>query len=261
MLLQGDFNAHTSNNDDFLTYDKSDEMFGIVNCDKPLMRNSEDRKPINERGSCLLDLCKTRDFLIVNGRKTGDVFGKYTSFQWNRCRVVDYLLASSPYFDKITKFQVGDFYPWLSDHCPLHYSISLRKHITIKNAEETLKVLPSRFLRETSPKTKFEEILKSETSKYFFKDLANNKHLSPDKFAEHLTEKILTRATACGLKTTRKKLKSKINNSLWYDKECAKQKSDIQRFAKCLKQAPNDNKWREKVFFIKREVPIYSKKN
>ena len=70
-----------------------------------------------------------QDTLIVNGRKTGDIFGKYTSLQWNGCRVVDYLLASSPYFDKITKFQVGDFYPWLSDHFPLHYSISLIKHI------------------------------------------------------------------------------------------------------------------------------------
>ena len=28
VLLQGDFNAHTSDDDDFLTYDKSDEMFG-----------------------------------------------------------------------------------------------------------------------------------------------------------------------------------------------------------------------------------------
>ena len=119
MLLQGDFNAHTSNNNDFLTYDKSDEMFGIANCEKPLMHNSEDRKPIN--GSCLLDLCKTHDFLIVNGRKTGDIFGKYTSFQWNGCWVVDYLLASSPYFDKITKFQVGDSYPWLLDHIA-HYT-------------------------------------------------------------------------------------------------------------------------------------------
>ena len=159
VLLQGDFNAHTSNNDDFLTYNKSDEMFGIANCEKLLMRYSEDRKPINERSSCLLDLCKTHDFLIVNGRKPGDVFGKDTSFQWNGCRVVDYLLASSPYFDKITKFQVGDFYPWLSDHCTLHYSISLIKHIDIKNAEEEiLKVLPSRFLWEASSKTKFEEI-------------------------------------------------------------------------------------------------------
>ena len=43
VLSQGDFYAHTSNNGDFLTYDKSDEMFGIVNCEKPLMRNSEDR--------------------------------------------------------------------------------------------------------------------------------------------------------------------------------------------------------------------------
>ena len=85
MLLQEDFYAHTSNNDDFLTYDKSDEMFGIVNCEKPLMRNCEDRKPINEGSSCLLDLYNTHDVLIVNGRKTGNVFGKYTFFRMSGC--------------------------------------------------------------------------------------------------------------------------------------------------------------------------------
>ena len=152
-------------------------------------------------------------------------------------------------------------HPWLSDHCPLYYSISLIKHIDIKNVEEgTSEVLPSRFLWELSSKTKYEEILKSETSKKFVEALANNNDLSPNKFAEHLTEQILTFATACGLKTTRKKLKTKINNSPWYDNECAKQKNEVQRLAKCLKQAPNDNTLREKVFFIKQEVPIYSKK-
>ena len=116
---------------------------------------------------------------------------------------MDYLLASSPYFDKITKFQVWDFYPLLSDHCPLYYSISLIKHIDIKNVEEgNSEVLPSRFLWEASSKTKFEEILKSETSKMFFEDLASSNDLSPDKFAAHLTEQILTCATACGIKNT-----------------------------------------------------------
>ena len=105
-------------------------MFGIEICGQPLLRNSEVRKPLNKSGSCLLDLCKSHDFLIVNGRKAGDIFGKYTSFQWNGCRVVDYLLATSVDFDKITKFKVGEFYPWLSDHCPIYYSIPLTKLTT-----------------------------------------------------------------------------------------------------------------------------------
>ena len=100
VLIQGDFNAHTGNKADYLASDKSDEMFGIVNGKRTLTRNSEDKKPVNKRGTCLLDLCKSHDVLIVNGRVTGDVFGKYTSFQWNGSRVVDYLLSMSSYLEE-----------------------------------------------------------------------------------------------------------------------------------------------------------------
>ena len=80
VLMQGDFNAHTGNMADYIIPDKSDEMFGIEICEQPLLRNSEDRKPLNKRGSCLLDLCKSHDFLIVNGRKAGDIFWKIYIF-------------------------------------------------------------------------------------------------------------------------------------------------------------------------------------
>ena len=50
VFLQGDFNAHTGNLPDFIVSDKSDEDLGIENDDKPLIRNSEDKKPVNERG-------------------------------------------------------------------------------------------------------------------------------------------------------------------------------------------------------------------
>ena len=38
---------------------------------------------MNQRGRELLDLCKVNDMIISNGRKIGDLFGKYTSHQWN----------------------------------------------------------------------------------------------------------------------------------------------------------------------------------
>ena len=116
VFLQEDFRAHTGNKPDYLVADKSDDLFGIENRE---LRNSEDTKATNERGISLSDLCKTHDFLIANGGKMGDIFGKYTSFHWNGCRVVDYVLSSFPNFDRINKFEVGNFSPWLSDHCPL----------------------------------------------------------------------------------------------------------------------------------------------
>ena len=63
-------------------HDKFDEDLGIENLDSQTMRNSED-KTCNERGKELLDICKMNDFRILNGRMTGDIFGKFTSHNWN----------------------------------------------------------------------------------------------------------------------------------------------------------------------------------
>ena len=148
---------------------KSDDLFGIENREQPLLRNSEDTKAINERGNTLLDLCKTHDFLIANCRKMGDIFGKYTSFHWNGCRVVDYVLSSFSHFDRIKKFEVGNFSPWLSDHCPLYYNITLKGKLNTKVEQcEKLEDAPHRFIWNSSSKVKFEEFLKSDTSKQMF---------------------------------------------------------------------------------------------
>ena len=58
--MQGDLNARTGNERDFIEYDKFDISQHLP--------NSEDQI-INTRGNELLDLCKLNDFLIVNGRK------------------------------------------------------------------------------------------------------------------------------------------------------------------------------------------------
>ena len=206
VFLQGDFNAHTGNSPDYIVADKCDDFFGIENMEQPILRNSEDNKAINERGNFLLDLCKTHDFLIVNGRKMGDIFGKYTSFQWNGCRVVDYVLSSRSYFDRIREFEVGNFYPWLSDHCPLYYNISLERKLNTKLEQcELLQEAPPRFIWNSTSKVKFEEFLNSDTSKHMFEELANKENMSPAKYVSCLTNHIITCATKSGLKSTKKK--------------------------------------------------------
>ena len=121
-------NARTNSLPDYIERDKSDDMFGITNQEKPLPRNSEDRKTCPSDDS-ILDLCKSLYFLIVNGRKSGDIFGKFTSFHWNGSSVVDYVITSMASFDRIRSMEVDNFYPWLSDHCALKYTLSLNREI------------------------------------------------------------------------------------------------------------------------------------
>ena len=123
VVIQGDFNAHTGMLPDFIARDKSDDGLKLENYDPPLIRNSEDNKTC-KRGNELLDLCKSFDFLIANGRKIGDIFGRVTSIQWNGTSVVDYVLTPASTLDKIQYLKVGKFIPWLSDHCPISFRIS-----------------------------------------------------------------------------------------------------------------------------------------
>ncbi len=118
VMIMGDLNAKTGILDDTIAPDKSDELFDLLLDEPPPKRNSQD-DAVNPGGNDLLDMCRSLDLNIVNGRKTGDVFGKYTCFKWNGNSVVDYLITSSSVFQKNSIFEVGEFLPWLSDHCPL----------------------------------------------------------------------------------------------------------------------------------------------
>ena len=162
VFVQGDFNARIGQNEDFITQDKFDEVFGIDNNQNFPTRNSDDYTT-NNRGKDLLDFCKVNDYLIVNGRKMGDMFGNFTSHQWNGSSVVDYFITQNINLDKIFSFSVGDFVPWISDHCPLHAKIILNsKNLTENNESETLYVREPRFIWDVRCKEKFNKNLASQ---------------------------------------------------------------------------------------------------
>ena len=106
VFILGDLNGRTATNTDFITHDTLDDTFGIEYQTNLYQRNSEDTTA-NNRGGELLDFCKANDFLIANGRKSGDLFGKLTCHQWNGSSVADYLVTSN--IDQITRFRVGNY--------------------------------------------------------------------------------------------------------------------------------------------------------
>ena len=83
VIVQGDFNARTNVINDTIVRDKFDTIFmGNDYGDVP-NRNSEDKVQADHRGKELLELCKSLQLVVLNGRKIGDLFGKFTSLQWN----------------------------------------------------------------------------------------------------------------------------------------------------------------------------------
>ena len=71
-----------------------------------------------------MELCKSLNRVILNGRKPGDMFGKVTSIQPNGCSVVDYVVSDYEAFNNIPSLKIGKYSPWLSDHCALHFELS-----------------------------------------------------------------------------------------------------------------------------------------
>ena len=92
--------------------------------DSPIPRNNVDKKPLNNSGKLLLNLCIEASLKILNGRTVGDLQGKYTCKIYNGCSLVDYTLALTNLMQGI---HVGSFstkeLTTISDHCLINYCL------------------------------------------------------------------------------------------------------------------------------------------
>ena len=126
ILVLGDFNARTNNITDFNVhvenwgsenpFDESleSDIFPELFC---LDRKSEDKGTVNKYGRKLIEVCKSLNMRIVNGRMN-DKQGIYTRVGTTGCSVVDYAIVDSNVAHYIASFQVDKSVPE-SDHRPL----------------------------------------------------------------------------------------------------------------------------------------------
>ena len=85
-----------------LTYyiDDSNKYISVphyTTCDRNIKyRNS--KEVCSPREKELIDLCIASNLNILSGRTFGDVFGKYTCFQYNGNSVIDHFMVSESLF-------------------------------------------------------------------------------------------------------------------------------------------------------------------
>ena len=72
VIINGDLNASTGIASDTIQADKYDDNFHIANNEKKTKRNSK-HKATNKRGIELLDMCKSLELNILNGRTVGEL--------------------------------------------------------------------------------------------------------------------------------------------------------------------------------------------
>ena len=256
VLVQGNLNARTGQDKDYIEYDKFDQHF-VQNLNNQHTRNSEDLT-INPRGKELLDVCKLNDILIMNGRKIGDLFGKFTSHQWNGSSVVDYAITSNEFSKNVLEFAVGEFVPWISDHCPIHTKFNLdwigagRKTTTNKLTD-----IPPQFIWDIISKERYTENLKSNDIGERINLLVNSDNINSIDIAKEITDILMKNARTCGIKTKSKMKECKLRQNAyqsgpWFDKECMSIKNQISIEGNILKQNPSNQYSRTTLFQLKR---------
>ena len=263
VILQGDINARTGDLPDFLTKDKFDDLFGIENDEKNPPRNSEDKKTC-KRGSLLLDLCRSGDYRIANGRKVGDLSGKFTSIQWNGSAVVDYVITHAANLNRVVEFQVGSFFPCLSDHCPLQYKLKMNMNRHKPTDTVVMQKLPPRCKWNPLTKQSFIEALNSDNVKQTFETTLRQETLSPENGISELSS-VLLKCADCDPSTEenhtkQKRKKDTTNDKPWFDSECKAIKKKINTLANKLKHRPTDTSLRENLFVSKKEFKNLTKK-
>jgi hypothetical protein len=236
ILLQGDFNSRTGVGKDFVEFDKSDLELGIENFDNQNGRNSEDKK-VNSRGKELLDVCKLNDLLILNGRKTGDIFGAFTSHNWNGSSVVDYSIASNSITDCICNFSVGQYIPWLSDHCLINAKLDFGD-VSMSEIEQMIPtdLHPGWVWNEPERET-FTENLSLPYFKEKFEALENSSNLNPSDLAKEIKLLLVENTKISQIKL--KKKDSGTKSDPWFDSECKSKKEHINCLGNKIKKIAN----------------------
>ena len=120
----GDFNARTGNLIDYIDIYDEDEQ-------KPPRLNGDLK--VNTNGRLLIDLCKTAEMVLVNGRLNIRNSGDHNCITHNGERVIDYFVIDYDGFDDVSKLSVLEFDPCLSDvHCPVAMELKNLKYVPVE---------------------------------------------------------------------------------------------------------------------------------
>ena len=164
ILLMGDLNARTGKyshsvckeGNNLIANDESE--FSLC----PTQRNSFDNE-LNGHGKRLLEICKSADLRILNGRVSGDSLGRVTFHGKNGVSVVDYAVCDQDLLSHVANFVDKDPLH-LSDHSPITSWLNINKKTSYNHTileGDTLTRLPKQFLWENDSAQKFKDTLRS----------------------------------------------------------------------------------------------------
>ena len=135
MYLIGDFNCRIDDKKDFVVFESVNHCFDEFDYvpDYNMERASMDKKYYTF-GSKLLDLCRSNNMRVVNGRLGNDFnIGSFTYVAQHGASVIDNLLIKDTNFSSIRDFTIYSVNEW-SDHTPISFSLLCNNITPVVNA-------------------------------------------------------------------------------------------------------------------------------
>lgn len=240
VVVTGDFNIRVGKRDDSLSEDLNIPI-----------RNSCDTKFKN--GNLILDLCRSYNLVITNGRLMGDLNGSYTSYQPAGNSVVDYVIVSSELFFQFRTLTVGNKL-FISDHSSLKSSFVCKYNTNdddANNLEGTIP-LPNYWKCNSENMLKFANMFKSD-------DIDNNveellKNMSDQEINDELINNMTNGITSTFQNVASKTLvktrnhKKRKKNKFWFNTNCRDLRKELLKIGRHMKKDPNDINIRQTYF-------------
>lgn len=225
IMLAGDFNARTGCLLDFISSDNCHHIPGDnIPSHSDFKRRKNFDNHLNEHGNALLDICKTCDLRILNGRTKGDSFGKITFHSPQGISTVDYIIASQEMLNLIESFVVKP--PCIfSDHSQIICWIKCSPlDLSQPKSKHSMFPLPKQYTWNIDSAQHFINTLKTDEFQSKFSSFEQTDFVSDNTGVELATEQftnLLNEISLNSLKiTSRKKIQRNKSSKRWFDNDC-----------------------------------------
>ena len=238
IIVCGDMNARTAEQDDYARLADLQDFVDVpeegayLGADVPRRSNCDKAPTSGTWGEELLDLCRSTELLIVNGRTPGDHTRRYTFTSPQRQSVVDYFLVSAQHLPSVADMRVmcDANYCNLSRDMPYdseksdHFPLQLDLSCSIRTPGADAGSIPSQF--STCPQFKYAESQADAYQQCLTAELLM--HLVPLLTAAIGVDKVVATVIQCMMQAAQQTLPGKRkrsgNNTFprnpWFDAEC-----------------------------------------
>ena len=255
-MLQGDFNAYTSTQPDFIVNDNFNNFTNEDDQyieDQYMPRNNRDSKLPNNSGKFLLNLCKESGLRILNGRKIGDPQGNFTCITYNGCSVVDYIIVSQEFINSIGYFEVHNFTS-LSNHCALSCTLFSCFGQCVEQCP--LDPLPGKFLWTSEAIEKYSQYINSPQCHRELDQFMNTDFTDSEKAVTAFNTILIENAKKSAKFITKMPVLNckKLKRKTWTSDNCIDLHTSVKNYAKLVNKFPYKMEYRKKFYSLRSKL-------